>query len=249
VHELLACGQRVRGDVLVVPTVPEYRLIEVRHVRAREQPEGVVVVGMDAIRGIEGAGGQEGVAGDEGRLVIGGEAVEEIGRTQPTAGGTCGEPSRYDALPVPEVRAVREDGLGAGRALEVCLEPRQPVREGDIVGILEGDPAPARRAQPEVARRGQAGVLARHHLDATAIGRQHLRRVVGRPVIHHHDLSRGNRLSQDAVQALGEPAGGVVARDDDRDHPQWLAAIRASTEGSTRPKRPFGRRSARADRA
>src|SRR5262249_10228523 len=88
----------------------------------------------------------------------------------------------------------------------------------------------------------QAAVLAGHHLDAITIRAEDVSRVVGRAVVDHNDLSRRYALPEDAVEALGKPATGVVGRDDDRDHPQWLAAMRASTEGSTRPKSSFGRR-------
>ena len=49
VRELPARPARRAVMFVVVTPVAEHRLVEIRHVRAREQPKRVIVVGMDAI--------------------------------------------------------------------------------------------------------------------------------------------------------------------------------------------------------
>ena len=53
--------------------------------------------------------------------------------------------------------------------------------------------------------------------EARGIAVQHLRGVVGRAVVHHHDLVRRHGLGQAAVQALGQEAAVVEADDGDAD--------------------------------
>src|SRR5262249_13842132 len=202
----------------------------------------MVVIWMDAVPGIEGSGGLERIASDQCGLVVGREAVEEITCAQPPAGSPRRERARDDAGAVPEVCPVGEDGAGTRGRVEVRPEPREAIGQGDVVGVVERDPVATGDTKAEVTGGSEAAVLTGNHLDPVTVRGEDLLRVVGRAVVDHHDLSRRGGLRQDAVQALGEPATGVVGRDDDRDHPQWLAAMRASTEGSTRPKSSFGRR-------
>src|SRR5262249_507417 len=76
--------------VVAVAAVAEDDAIEVGDPGSGEQPEGMVVVGVDAVGGVERPRDGERVAGEQGRLVVRGKAGEEIRGHEPPPRDTGG---------------------------------------------------------------------------------------------------------------------------------------------------------------
>src|SRR5262249_56517666 len=76
VHQLAARAEVVGRDALVVTAVAEDDPVEVADPRPGEEPEGVIVIGVDAVGRVERAGSGQGVPRGPGRLVRTGKPRE-----------------------------------------------------------------------------------------------------------------------------------------------------------------------------
>ena len=100
-------------------------------------------------------------------------------------------------------------GLKGGQLLFKALRP------GDVVGVHPGHQLEAARLEPGVQRLAQTHILGQGHRLPPGVlfifvqNRIELR--CQRPVLHHDDLGGGDGLVQDAVQALTEVLGLLLA--------------------------------------
>ena len=113
--------------------------------------------------------------------------------------------------------APRVDEVHGRTILEDGTVTFEVLRQRDVVVVEDphrGSPHPGHRTI-ECAR--LADILLVDHFDAVAVAPQHVRRAVGRPVVHHDDLGRRQGLAKNAVQGLTEKVSPVVGGDDRRD--------------------------------
>ena len=141
-----------------------------------------------------------------------------------------------------EVAPVAEDGVELGMVAQEGARPCEPVRQGDVVGVVEGDPVARGVGEPEVAGSAEAAMVAPDDGEPARVARKDIRRLVGRAVVDDDHLEVPIGLGEHAVEALGEPAGGIERRDDDGDggHRRCSSGRPGSERGTDRGPERFG---------
>ena len=91
------------------------------------------------------------------------------------------------------------------------------VRRPLVVGIEQGDPLVASRADPAIARRAHAPVRLAQNLERGKPLADHLQGLVVGAVVHDQHLRGRKRLLGDRSQGPFQEPGAIVGRDNDRD--------------------------------
>src|SRR5947207_615101 len=142
-----------------------------------------------------------------------GAALGEVLAGDPVvmAGEARAQASRPDAAHgagIVAAQAIEDAGefLAAPEAVarEVGLVDAEAVGDGDVVGVVEGDPLSARLLQAAIAGSGEPAVIDAHDADAVSVGRQDARCGVGRAVVDDDDLDSVPVLGEHAVETFPE---------------------------------------------
>ena len=138
---------------------------------------------------------------------------------------------------------IGEDGVDLGVFLEEGQLALQLVRLPLVVGVQERDEVAGGELHPGVPRGRHAGVRAYDVLQARILdGLQTIRRIVGRPIVHHEDVEIGVGLSERARDRAHDDVSAVVRGDDDGDVHVSLCCTTDTTPG-TMQRRPLTRSS------
>ena len=211
---------QARGELPGVHAVPQDHLRDVRHAPGGHGLDGLGPVGADAQRLVEACTAlAEAIQveghrpGDELRL------EEGPGPDGGVVRGVVPDVSRRGVPVAPRDHAAADEHQ-AGVALEGPELEGEPVGRGLVVGVQDGEVAPAREVDPGVER-GRLPPVAVHADEAHARipPRQagHDRRgPVRRPVVDDHHLEVAGGLDRERRERRADVGRGVVGRHDDR---------------------------------
>src|SRR5207253_603181 len=154
-RHVLPAAEPIAAVVGVVPAIAEDRPVDEGCRTTREQPVAVLDVRLHAQARVEGARRLERSPGHECSLEVDRVAREQLHGREAAVEAPAHDRGRDDVRALRRCAvhplAVAEDGfVGGVRAQEVELEG-EAVGEGDVVGVVKGDPLAVRRREPRVA--------------------------------------------------------------------------------------------------
>src|SRR5262249_11582872 len=147
-HHALAQLQAVAGLVLTVQPITEYGKVEEHGASRERKPASEIEIGVPAQGDVDAAGVIERPPPDEGGLKEHGKPVpHDLADPEEAAVETLGERSRHDGRPMAYAVArhdpVAEDGVDIRARGEKCRQFPETAGKHEIVGVVEGEEAPA----------------------------------------------------------------------------------------------------------